>query len=144
MRVLIRAARDFGVHTCVIVSWPTATRSSPWTTSSPAPRATSSTWLARGCGPVYRGSPRDAELLASCYQRSLHLAALNHLRTIAFPSISIGAYEYPVDEAAPIALGVVVEFLNTPTSIEWVRFVLFDRLTFQAHERALERLLPPA
>jgi O-acetyl-ADP-ribose deacetylase (regulator of RNase III) len=91
-------------------------------------------------GPVYRGSPRDAELLASCYQRSLHLAALNHLRTIAFPSISTGVYGYPVDEAAPIALGVVVESLNTPTSIELVRFVLFDRLTFQAYERALERL----
>jgi O-acetyl-ADP-ribose deacetylase (regulator of RNase III) len=95
-------------------------------------------------GPVYRGSPHDAELLASCYQRSLHLAALNHLRSVAFPSISTGAYGYPVDEAAPIALGVVVEFLNTPTSIELVRFVLFDRLTFQAYERALERLVPPA
>ena len=93
-------------------------------------------------GPVYRGSPRDAELLASCYQRSLHLAAVNHLRSVAFPSISTGAYGYPVDEAAPIALGVVVEFLNTPTSIELVRFVLFDRLTFQAHERALERQGP--
>ena len=91
-------------------------------------------------GPVYRGSPRDAELLASCYRHSLSLAALNHLRNVAFPSISTGAYGYPVDEAAPIALGVVVEFLNTPTSIELVRFVLFDRLTFQAYERALERL----
>ena len=90
-------------------------------------------------GPVYRGSPRDAELLASCYQRSLHLAALNHLRSIAFPSISTGVYGYPVDEAAPIALGVVVEFLNTLTSIELVRFVLFDRLTFQAYKLALER-----
>ena len=93
-------------------------------------------------GPVYRGSPRDAELLASCYQRSLHLAAVNHLRSVAFPSISTGAYGYPVDEAAPIALRVVVEFLNTPTSIELVRFVLFDRMTFQAYERALERQCP--
>ena len=95
-------------------------------------------------GPVYHGSPRDAELLASCYQRSLSLATLNHLHSVAFPSISTGAYGYPVDEAAPIALKTVVEFLNTPTSIELVRFVLFDRLTFQAYERALERLLPPA
>ena len=95
-------------------------------------------------GPVYRGSPHDAELLASCYQRSLHLAALNHLRTIAFPSISTGAYGYPVDEAAPIALRTVVEFLNTPSSIELVRFVLFDRLTFQAYERTLEHPVTPA
>jgi O-acetyl-ADP-ribose deacetylase (regulator of RNase III) len=93
-------------------------------------------------GPVYRGSPRDAELLASCYRHSLSLAALNHLRNVAFPSISTGAYGYPVDEAAPIALGVVAEFLNTPTSIELVCFVLFDRLTFQAYERALERQDP--
>jgi O-acetyl-ADP-ribose deacetylase (regulator of RNase III) len=95
-------------------------------------------------GPVYRGSPHDAELLASCYRRSLSLGALNHLRSVAFPSISTGAYGYPVDEAAPIALKTVVEFLNTPTSIELVRFVLFDRLTFQTYEWALERLLPPA
>ncbi len=74
-------------------------------------------------GPVYRGSPRDAELLASCYRRSLSLAALNHLRSVAFPSISTGAYGYPVDEAAPIALKTVVEFLNTPTSIELVRTI---------------------
>ena len=95
-------------------------------------------------GPVYRGSPHDAELLASCYQRSLHLAALNHLRSVAFPSISTGAYGYPVDEAAPIALRTVVEFLNTPASIELVRFVLFDRLTFQAYERTLEHPVTPA
>jgi O-acetyl-ADP-ribose deacetylase (regulator of RNase III) len=94
-------------------------------------------------GPVYRGSPHDAELLASCYRRSLSLAALNHLRSVAFPSISTGAYGYPVEEAAPIALKTVVEFLNTPSSIELVRFVLFDQLTFQAYERALERLVPP-
>jgi len=95
-------------------------------------------------GPVYRGSPHDAELLASCYQRSLFLAAVNHLDSVAFPSISTGAYGYPVDEAAPIALKTVVEFLNTPSSIELVRFVLFDRLTFQAYGRALERLVTPA
>ena len=91
-------------------------------------------------GPVYHGSPRDAELLASCYQQSLSLAARNHLHSVAFPSISTGAYGYPVDEAAPIALKTVVEFLNTLSSIELVRFVLFDRLTFQAYERALESL----
>ena len=91
-------------------------------------------------GPIYQGLPRDAELLAGCYQHSLSLAALNLLRSVAFPSISTGAYGYPVDEAAPIALKTVAEFLNTPSSIELVRFVLYDSHTFQAYAQALERL----
>ena len=91
-------------------------------------------------GPVYRGSPHDAELLASCYRCSLSLAALNRLHSVAFPSVSTGVYGYPVDEAAPIALKTVAEFLNTPSSIELVRFVLYDSHTFQAYAQALERL----
>ena len=93
-------------------------------------------------GPVYRGSPHDAELLANCYRRSLSLAALNHLRSVAFPSISTGAYGYPVEQAAPVALRTVIECLNTPIGIELVHFVLFDRHTFQVYQQALEHLLP--
>lgn len=69
-------------------------------------------------GPIYRGSPRDAALLASCYQRSLELASANHLRSVAFPSISTGAYGYPVGQAAPVALRAIVEYLGSRTDIE--------------------------
>ena len=91
-------------------------------------------------GPIFRGSPRDAELLASCYRRSLQLADLNHLHSVAFPSISTGVYGYPVEQAAPVALRAVIEYLNTYTGIELVRIVLYDGHTFQAYWQALERL----
>ena len=93
-------------------------------------------------GPIYRGSPRDAELLASCYRRSLEIASARHLRSLAFPSISTGAYGYPVEQAAPVALQAVVEYLQAHGDLELVRLVLYDRYTYQAYECALERLLP--
>lgn len=91
-------------------------------------------------GPVYHGAARDAELLASCYRRSLEVASAYHLHSVAFPSISTGAYGYPVEQAAPIALQAVMEYLKANTDIGVVRFVLFDRRTYETYERALERL----
>ena len=91
-------------------------------------------------GPVYRGSPRDATLLASCYEHSLQLVSVNRLRSVAFPSISTGAYGYPVSQAAPVALQAVIDYLKSHAGIELVRFVLFDRHTFEVYQRALERL----
>src|SRR5262245_17018223 len=58
-------------------------------------------------GPVYRGRVEDAEKLRSAYRQSMRLAARNKLESISFPSISTGAYLYPVEQAAPIALGTV-------------------------------------
>jgi O-acetyl-ADP-ribose deacetylase len=93
-------------------------------------------------GPVYHGWPRDAVLLARCYEQSLTLAALHSLRQVAFPSISTGVYGYPLNEAAPIALKAVIRCLIAHPGIELVRFVLFDRRTYEAYARALERLAP--
>lgn len=93
-------------------------------------------------GPIYRGAPHDAELLASCYRRSLEVASANHLRSVAFPSISTGAYGYPVDQAAPVALKEVIEYLKTHPDIELVRFVLYDPHTYQTYALALQRLIP--
>lgn len=77
-------------------------------------------------GPVYTGSPRDAELLRSCYTRCLELCGENGVRTIAFPSISTGVYGYPVEEAATIALKAVDDFVEkNPDVVERVTFVLF-------------------
>ena len=92
-------------------------------------------------GPVYhREGARAAGLLASCYRRSLEVARENGLKSIAFPSISTGAYGYPVQEAAPIALQTVVDYLRDHQEIEIVRFVLFDRHTYEAYEEALKRI----
>lgn len=94
-------------------------------------------------GPVWRGGTHgEAELLASAYRESLKLAADNGLATVAFPSISTGAYGYPLDEAARVALKTVIEFLQADSRIKTVRFVLFDRETYEVYERTLISLIP--
>jgi O-acetyl-ADP-ribose deacetylase (regulator of RNase III) len=87
-------------------------------------------------GPVYQRRPQDAELLASAYRNSLQLASQHQIKTIAFPAISTGIYGYPLDQAAPIALRTVKEYLAQHPEIELVRFVLWDAAALAAHERA--------
>ena len=90
-------------------------------------------------GPVYRRAGKQApDLLASAYRRSLEVASENGLKSVAFPSMSTGAYGYPLDEAAPIALKTVADFLKAPPESELVRFVLFDGNTLKAYEEALK------
>jgi len=92
-------------------------------------------------GPIYRGGGRgEAETLASCHRESIRLADENALISVAFPAISTGAYGYPVDEAAPIAMSATIEALAAAKHVEKCRFVLFDRATLQAYERAAEKL----
>ena len=95
-------------------------------------------------GPVYwrEGAERAAELLASAHRRSLEVAAENGVRSVAFPSISTGAYGYPMDEAAPIALQTVMDYLSSQgeSDLELVRFVLYGRQAYQVYQRALTRL----
>ena len=76
-------------------------------------------------GPVYRGKPEDAELLASAYRRSLEVASQHSIRSIAFPAISTGIYSYPLAEAAEIALNTVSDYVRDHPEIELVRFVLW-------------------
>jgi O-acetyl-ADP-ribose deacetylase (regulator of RNase III) len=63
--------------------------------------------------------------LRSCYNHALDLAHSHQLASVAFPSISTGAYGYPIDRAAPLAVGAVREWLADPGSVRLVRFVLF-------------------
>jgi O-acetyl-ADP-ribose deacetylase (regulator of RNase III) len=71
-------------------------------------------------GPVYRaGGQREADLLASAYRRSLEVASQHGLRSIAFPSISTGAYRYPIRDAAEIALRTVTSYLRDHPEIDW-------------------------
>lgn len=78
-------------------------------------------------GPIYGRDPeREAELLAACYQNSLLLARQHAVSSIAFPSISIGAYGYPKPEAAKIASATIKHFLSADQQIEQVRLVFFQ------------------
>ena len=79
-------------------------------------------------GPVYNYDAKPASLLASAYRASLRRAVEAGLRSIAFPSLSTGAFAYPLREAAPIALGTIVEFLTQEEhGLELVRIVLYPR-----------------
>lgn len=92
-------------------------------------------------GPIYRGGTSgEAELLKSCYVRCFEVAHNNNLRSIAFPSISTGAFGYPIEEAAKIALETVTEQLKRFPSIEKVIFVLFSRRDLDAYRQKLELL----
>jgi O-acetyl-ADP-ribose deacetylase len=92
-------------------------------------------------GPIYHSAGRKApELLASCYRRSLEVASENKLKSVAFPSISTGAYGYPLGDAAPIAIKTVMDYLKAHPDIELGRFVLFGREAYQAYEKALKEL----
>jgi O-acetyl-ADP-ribose deacetylase (regulator of RNase III) len=97
-------------------------------------------------GPVWRGGDEDEpELLASAYRRSLEVATENGLKSISIPSISTGAFGYPIRLAAPIALGTIVEYLaSAPHGLTEVRMVLYtreDETSFNVYARALEKIL---
>lgn len=77
-------------------------------------------------GPVYRGTPRDRELLASCYRNSLSLAVQHQLTTVAFPAVSCGVYGYPIEEACRVAVDTTVKFLEAHPSLQKVVFMLFS------------------
>ncbi len=90
-------------------------------------------------GPIYgRENGREAELLANCYKNSLRLAMEHSIKTIAFPSISTGAYGYPVEEASRIAINTVKEFLDAEkTHVEKVYFVTFSDADFKLYQKLL-------
>ena len=93
-------------------------------------------------GPIYRnGKNNEQELLASCYIESLKLAQKEHIKNIVFPSISTGAYGYPVNLAAPVAVKTVLEFFKSHQDIELkVTFCLFDERTYNAYVNAYAQL----
>jgi O-acetyl-ADP-ribose deacetylase (regulator of RNase III) len=94
-------------------------------------------------GPIYGyHDGEEARLLASAYQTCLTLAEQYKLESIAFPSLSTGVYGYPLEEAAPIALGTIIEHIKKPTSLKQVTMVLFGERAYKAFEEALARQLP--
>lgn len=95
-------------------------------------------FVVHAVGPIYRGGTHgEPELLASAYRRSLEVAAEHGVTSIAFPSISTGAYGFPIAAAARIATDTVVQFLRASADIALVRFVLFSDADLAAYEKAL-------
>lgn len=91
-------------------------------------------------GPVWSGGGQgEPELLASCYRRSLALAAEEECRSVSFPAISCGVYGYPLEAAAEVAIGALGSSLAELPGIEQVRMVLFDGATLAIFEHALSR-----
>ena len=89
-------------------------------------------------GPVWRGGGKgEGELLRACYENSLQLAEKNGVRTIAFPSISTGAYGFPIERAAQIAVSAVNEYLQKMKSIEKVVFVCFSQSDYDTYRKTL-------
>ena len=92
-------------------------------------------------GPIYRdGSHNEAETLASCYRESIRLADDHAIKSLAFPSISTGAFGYPIDEAAEIAIKAVVTALPATTHVQLVRFVLFSASDCATYVHAAEEI----
>ncbi len=93
-------------------------------------------------GPVWGGGDKgEDELLSNAYRNSLALAVKMGLKTISFPSISTGAYGYPVEKASRIALRAVMDFLEDNEGIREVRFVLHSSHDLRTYEKALAEVL---
>jgi O-acetyl-ADP-ribose deacetylase (regulator of RNase III) len=85
-------------------------------------------------GPVWHGGEKgEDELLGNAYRSSLLLAVANHIRTIAFPSISTGAYGFPIDRASKIAFDTVTGFLKNDSPLEEVRFVVYSQEDYEVY-----------
>lgn len=93
-------------------------------------------------GPIWRGGGEgEPELLADAYRNSLELAVSKGLRTISFPSISTGAFGYPIEMASQIALSTTKDFLKKVDDIDMVIFVLFSKTDFEVYQRVAREIL---
>jgi O-acetyl-ADP-ribose deacetylase (regulator of RNase III) len=105
-------------------------------------------YVIHAVGPIFRreGPERAEELLSSAYRRSLEVAAGCGVHSVAFPAISTGAYGYPIDDGARVALQTVIGYLaaQKEDGIRLVRFVLFSGQAFQIFQRVLSRLIEDA
>nr|WP_211436198.1 macro domain-containing protein [Candidatus Kuenenia stuttgartiensis] len=93
-------------------------------------------------GPVYRGGEKNEQvLLENAYRNSLKAASDHAVKSISFPSISTGAYGYPIDKASKIALKTVIGYLKNHSGIRLVRFVLFNNDAYKAYEKAMNECI---
>lgn len=95
-------------------------------------------------GPVYgRDEPAD-QLLSACYRNALDLAEEHELASVAFPAISTGAFGYPMEAAARVALRTVTDTMPELEQVRRIRFVLYDRQALDVHQRVLAELQNPS
>ena len=100
-------------------------------------------FIIHAVGPIWRGGKAgEAALLASCYRRSLQLAAQHDIRSIAFPAISTGAFGYPVMQAAAIAVEEARQFSRTLSSVEDIRFCCFSPEDLAVYRKLLSTERP--
>ena len=98
-------------------------------------------WVIHTVGPIWRGGNKnEGQLLASCYRNSLHAAVDLGAKTVAFPSISTGAYGFPLKRATEIALGETREFLKGDETLEKVIFVCFGERALNTYKETFARL----
>jgi O-acetyl-ADP-ribose deacetylase (regulator of RNase III) len=93
-------------------------------------------WVIHTVGPTYAATEDRSDLLASCFRESLRVADELGAKAVAFPAISTGIYRYPLAEAAAIAIRTVRQ---AASSVDEVRFVLFDRTSYDAFVEALQQ-----
>ena len=93
-------------------------------------------------GPVYGRDTPSPELLARCYRAALRLADEREIASVAVPALSTGAFGYPMEEAAQVALDTVREALPELKHVRLVRFVLYDQSALDVHERVLAEVFP--
>ena len=99
-------------------------------------------YVIHAVGPIYKdGKHGEPELLKKAYENSLKLAISHNIQSISFPSLSTGAYGYPIEEAAKIALSTVIEFLKTHKKPKLVRFVLWGERNYNVFQETLKNLL---
>jgi O-acetyl-ADP-ribose deacetylase len=91
-------------------------------------------------GPVYGTDHPEEKLLADCYRNALHLAEERRIVSIAFPSISTGAFGYPMRAAAEVAFKTVKELLKQLNELKLIRFVLHDQSALKIHEQVMEKV----
>ena len=97
-------------------------------------------WVIHTVGPLWRGgSFGEDELLKKCYQRCLDLVQEYSIRTVAFPSISTGAYRFPIERASKIAVNQIRAFLEKNTTVEKVEIVCFSEAVYRCYTSALQQ-----
>jgi len=97
-------------------------------------------WIVHTVGPVHGRDEPAADLLAACYRNSLALADDAGAESIAFPALSTGAFGYPLDKAAEVALTTLLEALPQQRHLRWARLVLFSERDTEVHADTLKRL----